>query len=51
MLTRREILNELDPEWSENYRGDVELAWAFYSEFARSEIDRVRREYATEERT
>jgi hypothetical protein len=51
MLTRGEILELLDPEWRERYRGDVELAWAFYIEFAKSDIDRVKREYAAEDPT
>lgn len=46
MLTRSEILTEIDPDWRENYRGDVELAWAFYWEFAREDIERVKRENA-----
>lgn len=44
MLTRSEILDEVDPEWRERYAGDVDLAWNFYYQFEREEIDRVRRE-------
>lgn len=46
MLTRSEILDEVDPDWRENYRGDVDLAWNFYNQFAREAIDRVKRENA-----
>lgn len=45
-MDRSEILNELDPEWSDRYRGDVDLAWNFYYQFAREDIERIRREYA-----
>lgn len=46
MLTRSEILDELDPEWRERYRGDVDLAWNFYYQFARQDIERIKRENA-----
>jgi hypothetical protein len=46
MLTRSEILDEVDPDWREHYRGDVDLAWNFYNQFARESIDRVKRENA-----
>jgi len=45
-LTRSEILDEIDPDWREHYASDVELAWDFYWEFARDEIERVKRENA-----
>lgn len=48
MLTRSEILEEIDPEWRERYRGDVDLAWNFYWQFAREQIERVKRENAVE---
>lgn len=43
-MSRSEILTEIDPEWSERYRGDVELAWNFYFQFAREQIERVKQE-------
>lgn len=46
MITQTEILDEIDPEWRERYRGDVDLAWNFYWQFARDQIERVRRENA-----
>jgi hypothetical protein len=45
-LTRSEILDELDPDWRDRYAGDVELAWGFYSTFAKDDIERVKRENA-----
>lgn len=47
-MTRSEILDEVDPEWRERYRGDAELAWNFYWQFARQDIERVKREHAVE---
>ena len=43
-MSRYEILNEIDPDWSERYQGDVDLAWNFYYQYAREEIERVKRE-------
>jgi hypothetical protein len=45
-VSRSEILDELDPEWRTRYRGDVDLAWNFYYQFAREDVERVRRENA-----
>lgn len=45
MLTQYEILNEVDPEWQEHYAGDIGRAWAFYWQYARAEIERVKREH------
>lgn len=43
-MSRTEILNELDPEWGERYRGDVDLAWDFYYQFAREQIEHIKQE-------
>lgn len=45
-MNRVEILNELDPDWREHFRGDVDLAWNFYYQFAREDLERVRRDNA-----
>jgi hypothetical protein len=45
-MSRYEILEEIDPDWRERYRGDVDLAWNFYNQFAREEIERIRQENA-----
>lgn len=45
-MDRREILNELDPEWAERYHGDVDLAWNFYYQYAREELERAIQECA-----
>lgn len=45
-MDRSEILDELDPEWSDRYRGDIDLAWNFYYQFAREDIERIQLEYA-----
>jgi hypothetical protein len=44
-MTRSEILDELDPEWRSRYRGDLERAWEFYWTYARTDVERVRREH------
>lgn len=44
-MTRSEILDAIDPDWRERYRGDVGSAWDFYYQFARSDIDRIRKEH------
>lgn len=45
-MSRSEILDEVDPEWRDRYRGDSELAWSFYNQYAPEEIERVKRENA-----
>jgi hypothetical protein len=45
-MNRPAILTALDPDWSERYRGDLERAWMFYWTYARSDVERVRREMA-----
>jgi hypothetical protein len=42
MLSRTEILNQIDPQWREHYRDDIELAWSFYWEFSRQQIDNIK---------
>lgn len=42
MLSRLQILDQIDPRWREHYRDDLELAWAFYFEFARQQIDNIK---------
>lgn len=41
MLSRTEILEQIDPQWREHY-DNLELAWAFYWEFSRQQIDNIR---------
>lgn len=48
MNRRSDVLDLVDPDWTERWRGDVDLAWNFYWQFAREDIERAQRELRSE---